>query len=66
MNQNVYEQLRLGFSRKSLFMYLANEPSSNLSLDSTIKQAESKHNNAFVNKLVSTNILICVILYIIS
>ena len=54
MNQVVYEQLRLG-SRKSSFMfvYLTNKPSSILSLGSTIKQAEFKHNNVLVKKLVN-------------
>ena len=36
-----------------MFINLANEPSSTLSLGSTIQQAKIKHNNVFVNKLMS-------------
>jgi hypothetical protein len=36
-----------------MFVYLANELSSSLSLHSTIKKAKFKHNNILVNKLVN-------------
>ena len=36
-----------------MFVYLVNQLSSNLSLGSTIKQAELKRNNLFVNKLIN-------------
>ena len=42
-------------SEKSLFIfnYFVNKLSPNLIFGLTIKQAESKHNNVFVNKLMS-------------
>ena len=36
-----------------IFVYLANELNSSLSLHSTIKKAKLKHNNVLVNKLVN-------------
>ncbi len=57
MNRVVYELLGLR-SRKNLFMfvYLVNESSSSLNLDSTIKQVELKHNFVFMNKLLSMRV----------
>ena len=45
-------------SRKMLFtfVYLVNEPNLSLVLDSNINQVKSKHNNMFVNKLVSMSL----------
>ena len=36
-----------------IFIYLANESNSNLSLGLTIKQDEVKHNNTFLSKLTN-------------
>ena len=36
-----------------IFIYLANESNSNLSLGLAIKQDEVKHNNAFLSKLTN-------------
>ena len=36
-----------------MFVYLANKSSSSTSLESTIKQAEFKNNNALVSKLMN-------------
>ena len=48
-------QACLGGKKKKLFIfvYLANNTNSSLSLGSTIKQAKFKHNYVFVNKLVN-------------
>ena len=51
-----------------MFVYLANEPSLNLNLDSTIKQVNLKYNNAFVNKITSMgldlSVCVCIILFV--
>ena len=36
-----------------MFFYLANNPNSSLSLDSTIKCTKLKHNNVFENKIAN-------------
>ena len=46
-----------------MFVYLANEPSLNLNLDSTIKQVNLKYNNAFVNKIMSMGLDLSVCVY---
>ena len=50
MNQDVYEQLKFK-SRKDLFIfiYLANELTTNLYLCSNVKQFKLKRNNVLVN-----------------
>ena len=37
-------------------MYLANEPSTSLGLNSTIKRTKLKHNNVFMNKLMNVRL----------
>ena len=48
--KNIFFSLCLS---KKMLLYLANEPSSSISLSSAIKQAILKCNNVFVNKLVN-------------
>lgn len=53
----------------SIFVYLTNEPSSSLSLGSTIKKVKLKHNNVLLNKLRNTRLylnnsnIICLYVY---
>ena len=58
MNQSSYEHLELVSGKKKLFIFvcLATNSSSSLSLNSIIKRVKLKYNNLFVNKLVNLRI----------
>ena len=54
MKWDAYDQLGLTLGKTLfMFMYLANEPSTSLGLNSTIKWTKLKHNNVFINKLMN-------------
>ena len=53
MKWDAYEQLGLTLEKTFIYAHLANEPSTSLGLNSTIKRTKLKHNNVFINKLMN-------------